>query len=75
MNSQNPNTPAMNQKELDRKMDAVTKCGANRGPHDYVPLSWSITPTAKHVTHMICRICFTRVSTRTLFDNFPEAKL
>jgi hypothetical protein len=66
---------ALNQKEYDRKFDAVKVCGSNRGPHDYIPIRWERGETAEQVTHLMCRICFVRVSIKTLVENFPEATL
>jgi hypothetical protein len=68
-------TPAYDQKQQERKMDALKLCGANRGPHDYIPVAWSQTETTKHVTLLMCRVCFTRVAMNTLWDNFSEARI
>lgn len=68
-------TPAHDHKERERKIDAVKLCGQNRGPHDFIPMAWSMTATAKHVTHLLCRVCFTRVNVKMLYENFPEAKI
>ncbi len=62
----------MTQKEYDRKVDAITLCGKNRGPHDYIPLSWLKTNTAEHVTHLICKTCFLRINLDTITKYFPE---
>lgn len=69
------NTPALDQKAYERKIDAIKVCGANRGPHDYIALSKIRTDTAEHVSMLMCKVCFTRVSVRTLYDAFPEATL
>ncbi len=69
------NNPGLNQKEYDRRMDMLKKCGENRGPHDYIPVSWTKTISSEHIPQMMCRVCFTRVSINTLIENFPEAKL
>jgi hypothetical protein len=69
----NSNTPALDQKTYERKIDAIKVCGANRGPHDYIPISWSKTGTAEHVTQLMCRVCFTRVHIKTLYNQFTEA--
>ena len=71
----NPLTPAANQKEYERKIETVTLCGKNRGPHDYIPVAWSNKEGQEWVTMFMCRVCFTRVSNKTLIDNFDEAKL
>lgn len=67
--------PAYNQKELDRKLDLVTTCGKNRGPHYYIPIQWETVNNVEYVSMFMCRVCFTRVSLETLVQNFPEAKL
>jgi hypothetical protein len=69
MNSQ------MTEKEFKQRKDAIEVCGKNRGPHDYIPVSWVRSATADHVTKMICRICFTHVHMKTLYENYPEATL
>ncbi len=71
----NPYTPAQNQKEYDRKIDAIKKCGENRGPHDYTAMAWVTEAETKHITSFICRVCFTRVSMKTLFEIGFEAKM
>ncbi len=68
-------SPAMTQKEYEKKIDAIKVCGANRGPHDYIPITWMKTSTAENVTHLMCRVCFTRVDIGTLRTNFPEATI
>lgn len=68
-------TPAQNQKEQDRKIDAITKCGANRGPHDYIPISWFTDKESEHVRILMCRVCFTRINIKTCYDMGYEAKL
>jgi len=65
----------MTQKEYDEKVDKIKVCGVNRGPHKYIPVSWSKTDTAEHVEHIMCMVCFTRVNTKLLFKEFPEAKI
>jgi hypothetical protein len=67
--------PGQAQKEYDKKVDAVKVCGANRGPHDYIITAWKVTDTARHATHLLCRVCFTRVNVSTLYENFPEATI
>lgn len=80
----NPNTPAYNKIEWDRKVEAVTLCGKNRGPHDYIPVRWTekkLVPESiegvivRSITHLMCRVCFTRVSMDTLLTHWPEAKI
>lgn len=65
-------SPEMTQKEYERKIDAITKCGANRGPHDYMPISWSMTKDCKAITMLMCRVCMNRVSLETLAQHFPQ---
>ncbi len=67
--------PRMSQKEFDSKMDKIKVCGANRGPHDYIPISWQKTTTSEHVTMLLCRVCFNRVSVSTLHEQFEECKV
>ena len=62
----------MTQKELDRKLDMITLCGKNRGPHDYIPMTWIKTTTAEHVSHLLCRTCFQRIKLDTISKYFPE---
>jgi len=62
----------MSQKQFDRKIDEITLCGKNRGPHDYIPMSWIKSATSEHVSHLLCRICFTRINVQTLTQLFPE---
>lgn len=61
----------MNQKEYERRIDAITKCGANRGPHDYIPLTWLQIKEVKRVEIFMCRVCFHRVNSETLIKHFP----
>lgn len=68
-------SPALNQKEYERKIDAVTKCGANRGPHDYMPIAWAHNDSEKAVTHLMCRVCFCRVEMELLFKHFPMLEI
>jgi hypothetical protein len=76
-------SPAMTQKEYERRVDAIKVCGANRGPHDYIPIEWveqnevtQVSPlTRKRVTLMMCRVCFVRVTIKTLHDQFYEVKM
>lgn len=62
----------MTEKEFNRRLDAIKLCGINRGPHDYIPMSWLVTKEAKHVAEFICKVCFVRVRTETLIKYFPE---
>lgn len=65
----------MNQRDWDKKLEGVSTCGRNRGPHHYIPISWTHTENTKSVTYLMCRVCFARVSMRTLVANFPEVKI
>lgn len=65
-------TPAQDAQKVREKKEAVELCGKNRGPHDYMPISWTMTATAKHVTRMMCRICFAHVAISNLMENSPE---
>jgi hypothetical protein len=67
----------MTQQEYEKRIDMIRLCGINRGPHDYVPLAWvsDKEKSTKYVDLFICKTCFTRVSSKTLFEHFPEAKV
>ncbi len=67
--------PRMIQKEYDRKIDAIKVCGTNRGPHDYIPIAWVKKEDKEHVTHLMCRVCFTSVNMQTLHENFPMIRM
>ncbi len=74
------NNPSLNQREYEFRLDRIKVCGANRGPHDYIPIAWTETESTKtekasFVTTMMCRVCFTRVSLKTLHENFTEASM
>ena len=71
----NSNNPALNQKEYERKIDAIKVCGANRGPHNYIPVSWLKTETSEHVTHFMCTVCFTRINSQLLYQHFEEIRI
>jgi hypothetical protein len=65
----------LSQKEYERRIDAISVCGKNRGPHDYIPVAFAKDTNAEYVTMFICRTCFVRVSTQTLYEHFPEVKV
>jgi len=65
----------MTQQEFERRIDRIKVCGVNRGPHDYIHTSWIKSPTAEHVSTLMCRVCFTRVNITTLYEQFDEAKV
>lgn len=67
-------SPALNQKEYQRKVDAIEKCGKNMGPHYYIPIIWKKKDEVEYVAQLMCRVCFTRVSMDTLIKQYPEAK-
>ena len=71
MSSSNASS-VIDQKAIEAKIDKIKVCGANRGPPDYIPVSWIQTATAKHVTLFMCRVCFSRVSYQTLHGVFSE---
>jgi hypothetical protein len=81
----NSYTPAADQKELQRKLDAINKCGKNMGPHDYIPIEWTYTSlldgkiieglSFKRVTKMMCRTCFVYIEVSTLMKMYGEVKL
>ncbi len=66
--------PRQNQKEYDALIDSIKVCGANRGPHDYIPIQKLVTDTAEHVTMMMCRVCFSRIPIQKIFEYFPEIR-
>ena len=68
----------MTQQEYDRKLDSMKLCGANRGPHDYIPIAWTEVENTKternsSITTMMCRVCFNRISLKTIYDHFKES--
>lgn len=65
----------LDQKEYERRIDTIKLCGANRGPHDYIPVSFANDGKNEYVTMFICRVCFMRVSTSTLYEHFSEATI
>lgn len=68
-------TPARDEMELRRRRESVELCGKNRGPHDYMPIEWNMSPTSKRVTRLLCRTCFCHISILNLLQNYPEVKL
>jgi hypothetical protein len=72
----NSYTPAADQKELQRKLDAINKCGKNMGPHDYIPIEWqNVEDGLRQVTKLMCRVCFVYVKCDTLMKMHGEVKL
>lgn len=65
----------MSQQEYERRIDNIKKCGANRGPHDYIPIVFRRDETMEMVSMLMCRVCFNRVSMETLYQNFIEMKV
>ena len=63
---------AMSQIEYDKRIDKIKTCGANRGPHDYIPIEYAKNETQEMVKMLMCRICFNQVKMATLFEHFPE---
>ena len=68
-------TPARDEREATKKRDAIEKCGKNMGPHDFIPIEWSLAPTHKRVTLLMCRTCFAQVSVMTLVSNYPDVSV
>lgn len=71
-------TPAKDHVEAQRKKDAIELCGKNRGPHNYMPIEWSITRgdiEKKRVTRLLCKICFANITVRTLLENYPDVSV
>lgn len=71
----NPYTPALNQKEYNRKMEDITLCGKNRGPHDYIPTAWIEEENKRYISILMCRVCFVRITMKTCYDLGHEAKM
>lgn len=65
----------MTQKEYESRIDKIRLCGANRGPHDYIPIEWKSGEGVEFVTTLICRICLNRVRVETLYEHFIEARV
>lgn len=68
-------SPGYNQKLYDRFIDDIKKCGENRGPHDYIPISWSYVEKEKHIGMLMCRVCFQRVHMKDLYQHFGQIML
>lgn len=74
-------TPAYDQIEWQKKLDAINKCGKNFGPHDYIPIEWlrwdnkDEELSRKAVTKLMCRTCFVYVEVETLMKMYGEVKL
>jgi hypothetical protein len=66
-------SPNMTQKEYEGKIDKVKKCGENRGPHDYIPISWTKVDNNENVSQLLCRVCFTRLNVSLIHDHFDDA--
>lgn len=69
-------TPAHDELEARKKKEAIEKCGKNMGPHDYIPISWSLDPQnhVRNVTRLLCRVCFCNISVSVLIENYQEIK-
>lgn len=79
-------TPAYDQIEWQKKLDAINKCGKNFGPHDYIPIEWMEYPDLdncvgfkdakiKLVSKLMCRVCFVHVKIVTLMKMYGEVKI
>lgn len=70
--------PARDDLETRKKREAIELCGKNRGPHDYIPIEWSIIMVDKSsnsiekVTRLLCRICYCNVRISTLLENYDD---
>lgn len=68
--------PARDEAEVRRRREAIELCGKNRGPHDYIPIEWTITDNGKtktkRITRLLCRICFCNISVATLLTNYAD---
>lgn len=69
-------TPAYDQIEWQKKLDAINKCGKNFGPHDYIPIQQHEDEKTKlwTVTKLMCRTCFVYVEVATLMKMYGEVK-
>lgn len=67
--------PARDEQLAQQKREAIELCGKNRGPHDYMPIEWQLTPTSKRVTRLLCRICFSHISVGTLLANYKDVSV
>lgn len=63
-------SPARTQKQYEQMIDTYKLCGANRGPHQYIPIKWNITKDTKEVTHLMCTVCFYRIAMETITQHF-----
>ena len=68
-------SPQDNQRAFENRKKAFEKCGANMGPHNYIPMSWIKTATSEHVSHMMCTICFVRINIENFYKHYPELSL
>lgn len=65
-------TPARDQKEIRKREEAIELCGKNRGSHNYIPIEWNISATAKRVTKLLCLTCFSNVAVSELISHYPD---
>ncbi len=68
-------TPAQDEVERRKKIDAVEKCGKNMGPHHFMPIETTQTDNVIRVTRLLCSVCYCNVSTKMLLSNYPEVSL
>lgn len=68
-------TPAQDEIEARKKREALELCGKNRGPHDYMPIEFLKAGNYERVTRMLCRVCFSHITTKDILDNYPEINL
>ena len=47
--------------DIDKKVP-MTSCSFTIRPHNYIPVAWVSSPTSKHVTTILCTICFKLVN-------------
>lgn len=59
----------------EKRIDALTKCGKNMGPHDYIPMAWNKKEEYEWVDKLICRVCLCQVNTSTLINLFPDLSI
>jgi hypothetical protein len=63
------------QQELDKRKEAIELCGKNRGPHQYIPISWSNDGKLERVEMLMCKVCFSRVAMKTLYEHYGETRV
>jgi hypothetical protein len=65
------------QKDYEKRLDAISVCGKNRGPHDWIPVRWhtDAVTAIKEITHLMCRVCYNKVNVATLIREFSDLSI